>query len=167
MSSDFVGLLKKKPLNEASNDDDNEAPASPTLSNQSVDVMEQELRLQLPDTIKEPTSNFGYGYTGRGFVTQDTFWFYSCVLMHCVNTVAIRLNDIKSVRLIRDPSIVNTGSVSNLALAIDLTGSDGTDPLIITALMENIEVIAERLKFAVSNAKQKEVSQIHIEIFID
>jgi hypothetical protein len=48
-----------------------------------------------------------------------------------------------------------------LALAIDLASSSGTNdaqsPLIFTTLMDDIEVVAEKLKFAVSNAKASEV----------
>lgn len=29
-----------------------------------------------------------YGYSGRGYVTQNRLWFYSCTLMTCVNTVS-------------------------------------------------------------------------------
>lgn len=157
----FIGLLKKKPLHDPNEPKDLETPASPTVANNPVDSLEQEFSSQLPSAIKEPSSSYGYSYTGRGFITQETFWFYSCVLMNCVNTVAIRLRDIKTIRLIRDPSIANIGTSSNLALAIDLAGSSGTNdaqsPLIFTTLMDDIEVIAEKLKFAVSNAKSAEV----------
>lgn len=63
--------------------------------------------------------------------------------------------------MIRDPSITNIGTNSNLALAIDLASSSGINdeqsPLIFTTLMDDIEVVAEKLKFAVSNAKSSEV----------
>lgn len=169
----FIGLLKKKPSNDHSGSKDLllETPASPTVANNPVDSLEQEFNSQLPSAIKEPSSSYGYSYTGRGFITQETFWFYSCVLMNCVNTVAIRLCDIKTIRLIRDPSIANIGTSSNLALAIDLASSSGTNdaqsPLIFTTLMDDIEVIAEKLKFAVSNAKSAEVREGVITIFIN
>ncbi|KAL9548325.1 hypothetical protein MBANPS3_005731 [Mucor bainieri] len=156
----FIGLLKKKPLHDPNEPKDLETPASPTVANNPVDALEQEFSSQLPAAIKEPASSYGYSYTGRGFITQETFWFYSCVLMNCVNTVAIRLCDIKTIRLIRDPSVANIGTSSNLALAIDLASSSGTNdaqsPLIFTTLMDDIEVVAEKLKFAVSNAKSAE-----------
>ncbi|CEP12823.1 hypothetical protein [Parasitella parasitica] len=157
----FIGLLKKKPLTDQNGQKDLETPTSPTITNNTVvDSSEQEFNSQLPSAIKEPSSSYGYSYTGRGFITQETFWFYSCVLMNCVNTVAIRLCDIKAIRLIRDPSVANIGTSSNLALAIDLAASSGTHeaqtPLIFTTLMEDIEVVAEKLKFAVSNAKSAE-----------
>jgi hypothetical protein len=62
-------------------------PASPTVASNPVDGLEQEFTAQLPSVVKDPSSNYGYSYTGRGFITQETFWFYSCVLMTCVNTV--------------------------------------------------------------------------------
>lgn len=112
------------------------------------------MKSKLSLEVRDPASIYGYAYTGHGFVTQETFWFYSCILMHCVNTIAIRLRDIKAVRLIRDASIPNTGTHSNLALAIDLV-TESSEPLIITALMEDMEVVAEKLKFAVANAKHE------------
>jgi hypothetical protein len=122
--------------------------------------MEQELQHQLMQNVKPPTSDFGYSYTGRAFVTQETFWLYSCVMMTCVNTVAVRLKDITNIRLIRDPSITNTGKQSNIALAIDLKQDDvspNRDPLMLVTLMDDVEVVAEKLRIAVENAKSPEV----------
>lgn len=159
----FIGLLKKKPSNETvSPNEPVEMPLSPTSATSPVDTLEQEFNVKLASDAKDPSSTYGYSYTGRGFITQETFWFYSCVLMTCVNTVAIRLRDIKTIRLIRDPSITNIGTSSNLALAIDLVSSSENEkhqgPLIFTTLMDDIEVVAEKLKFAVSNAKRTEVN---------
>ncbi|KAG0170006.1 SNF1-interacting protein [Apophysomyces sp. BC1015] len=153
----FIGLLKKKPLQDNVDPKAPEIPASPSTTS-PVDTLEQEFSAHLADSVKAAKSEFGYSYTGRGFITQETFWFYSCVLMTCVNTVAIRLKDIKSIRLIRDPSINSTGNKSNIALAIDLasTNNDSQSPLILTTLMDDIEVIAEKLRFAVDNAKNSE-----------
>ncbi|KAG1312791.1 hypothetical protein G6F64_002745 [Rhizopus arrhizus] len=156
----FIGLLKKKPSKKV--DSLPELPLSPTTANHSTDQLEQELSSQLPINIKEPSSTFGYSYTGKGYITQDTFWFYSCIVLNCVNTVAVRLSDIKSVRVIRDSSIQNDGTNSNLALAIDLIrtqhGSD--EPLIFTSLMDNVEVLAEKLKFAIENAKSSKSASL-------
>ncbi|GAA5803830.1 hypothetical protein EDC94DRAFT_536683 [Helicostylum pulchrum] len=164
--SAFIGLLKKKPLHDTHEISEPEVPPSPTVASNQTDNLEHEFVSQLTSTVKDPSSNYGYSYTGRGFITQETFWFYSCVLMTCVNTVAIRLRDIKTIRLIRDPSVTNIGTSSNLALAIDLAGSCGTNdaqsPLIFTTLMDDIEVVAEKLKFAVSNAKQTEPEALQI-----
>lgn len=34
-----------------------------------------------------PTDNISYGYSGTAYITQTSFWFYSCTLMTCVNMV--------------------------------------------------------------------------------
>ena len=80
--------MKKKPLHDPNSHSDGEAPASPTVANNPVDHLEQEFIAQLPSVIQDPSSKYGYAYTGRGFITQETFWFYSCVMMTCVNTVS-------------------------------------------------------------------------------
>ncbi|CEI87900.1 hypothetical protein RMCBS344292_02305 [Rhizopus microsporus] len=126
---------------------------SPTAPNPSVDQLEQELNAQLPTTVKEPVSTFGYSYTGKGFITQETFWFYSCMMMNCVNTVAIRLTDIKAVRIIRDTSIANDGTNSNRVLVIDLDHTVSEEPLVFIPLMDDVEVLREKLQFAIENAK--------------
>ncbi|KAL0094082.1 hypothetical protein F4703DRAFT_1924803 [Phycomyces blakesleeanus] len=152
----FTGLLKKKPSalpEEPADIKELECPISPL----PMDSLEQEFNTHLTDSVKKPTSDFGFAYTGRAFITQETFWFYSCVLMTCVNTVAVRLKDISGIRLVRDPSLVNVGTSSHIAIAIDLAQStsclDNQGPLIITALLDDIEVVSERLRFAVDNAK--------------
>lgn len=161
---------------------------SPTTPTTPADTSEQELSAQLAGSAAPPTSEFGYSYTGRAFVTQDTFWFYSCVLMTCVNTVsfffgkgsfsflqsnqfdfpswlqvAVRLRDIKNIRLIRDQSASETigknGKPRNIVLAIDLVQSDQS-PLIISTLLDDIEVVAERLRIAVESAKGSSVSGV-------
>lgn len=74
--------------------------------------------------------------------------------------VAVRLRDIKSVRLVRDMSMKDTvtknGPAKNIALAIDL--NKGNEPLVITTLLNDVEVVMERLRFAVENAKTDDVS---------
>lgn len=62
-------------------------PSSPTVITHTVDQLEQELSSQIPTNIKEPTSTFGYVYTGKGYITQETFWFHSCIMLNCINTV--------------------------------------------------------------------------------
>lgn len=81
----FVGLLKKKPTKKI--EQLPEVPQSPTVVNQTVDQLEQEFTLQIPTNVKEPSSSFGYAYTGKGYITQETFWFHSCVMLNCINTV--------------------------------------------------------------------------------
>ncbi|KAI9027345.1 hypothetical protein CLU79DRAFT_833263 [Phycomyces nitens] len=155
----FTGLLKKKPApisEESVNTKELESPPSPS----PIEPLEQEFNAHLTDSVKKPNSDFGFAYTGRAFITQETFWFYSCVLMTCVNTVAVRLKDILAIRLVRDPSLVNVGTSSHIAIAIDLAQStsslDNQGPLIITGLLDDIEVISERLRFAVDNAKSRD-----------
>ncbi|KAI7900458.1 uncharacterized protein BX663DRAFT_517696 [Cokeromyces recurvatus] len=155
----FVGLLKKKPLHDPTDHKESETSSSPISANSPVDTLEQDFNSQLPSSVKEPLSNYGYAYTGCGYITQEAFWFYSCVMMNCVNTVAVRLCDIKSIRLVRDNSLQNIGTNSNIAIAIDLLSSNednNDEPLIFTTLMDDVEIIAEKLKFVVSNAKSSE-----------
>ncbi|CAO3599851.1 unnamed protein product [Absidia cylindrospora] len=165
----FICSLKKPPnasnkdMNTSKEDDDIDWPTSPIGSGSPLEQMEQNLQLELTQNVKPPTSEFGYSYTGRAFVTQETFWLYSCVLMTCVHTVAVRLKDIANIRLIRDPSITNTGKQSNIALAIDLKQdgvSPNREPLMLVTLMDDIEVVAEKLRIAVDNAKSNEPSPL-------
>ncbi|KAI8332635.1 hypothetical protein BC941DRAFT_474061 [Chlamydoabsidia padenii] len=158
----FICSLKKPPnssnrdKNTSKEEDDLNWPTSPIGSGSPLEQMEQELQHQLTQNVKPPTSEFGYSYTGRAFVTQETFWLYSCVMMTCVHTVAVRLKDINNIRLVRDPSITNTGKQSNIALAIDLKQDDISpkrEPLMLVTLMDDIEVVAEKLRIAVDNAK--------------
>lgn len=160
----FICSLKKppntSPKDKIKEDDDLDWPTSPIGSGSLLEQMEQELQHQLIQNVQPPTSDFGYSYTGRAFVTQETFWLYSCVMMTCVNTVAVRLKDITNIRLIRDPSITNTGKQSNIALAIDLKQDDvspNREPLMLVTLMDDVEVVAEKLRIAVDNAKSLEV----------
>ncbi|KAI9494450.1 hypothetical protein BDB00DRAFT_818072 [Zychaea mexicana] len=154
----FIGALKKKPVDEEQGDSSNDDVASPVTPTGFVDPLEQELSAQLSGSVQRPQSAFGYSYTGRAFITQETFWYYSCVLMSCVNTVAIPLKGIKTVRLIRDNSVADgvakNGKANNLALAIDL--AEGDEPLVLMTLLDDVEVVAERLRFAVENAKSSE-----------
>jgi hypothetical protein len=78
-------LLKKKPLNDPSEKKELEVPSSPILV--GTESLDPEFNSQLSAVVKDPSSHFGYAYTGRGYITQETFWFYSCVMMTCVNTV--------------------------------------------------------------------------------
>ncbi|KAI9301593.1 hypothetical protein BJ944DRAFT_252193 [Cunninghamella echinulata] len=175
----FICSLKKIP-NKNSNDtsilkdDDNiDWPTSPIGNGGPLEQIEQELQTQLNQSVKPPTSQFGYSYTGRAFITQEAFWFYSCVVMSCVNTVAVRLTDIKNIRLIRDPSITNTGKQSNIALAIDLREetqggvTSPREPLILMTLMDDVEVIAEKLRITVENAKQTEAMPCQLQTMYD
>lgn len=64
------------------------------------------------------------------------------------------------MRLVRDMSIKDTvtknGPAKNIALAIDL--NKGNEPLVITTLLNDVEAVMERLRFAVENAKSNDAS---------
>ena len=64
------------------------------------------------------------------------------------------------MRLVRDMSMKDTvtknGSAKNIALAIDL--NKGNEPLVITTLLSDVEMVMERLRFAVENAKTDDAS---------
>lgn len=92
----FICSLKKKPAQTFSSEEpDDQSDSQPSLSPTTPTVntfanLDQDLSEHLAGPIQSPASDFGYSYTGRAFVTQETFWFYSCVLMTCVNTVSKR-----------------------------------------------------------------------------
>ncbi|KAI9321723.1 hypothetical protein BX666DRAFT_2023819 [Dichotomocladium elegans] len=164
----FIGSLKKKPA--ASNEDgfDSSSSTSVPSGSPTVDTFDQELNMQLGDSLKKPISQFGYSYTGRAFITQETLWYYSCILMNCVNTVAVQLSDIKNVRLVRDPSVkdmvTKTGPAKNVALALDLEYQ--SEPIVISTLLNDVEVVLERLRLAVENSKIK-VQQLPVQVLYD
>lgn len=81
----FGGCLRKKPKHPVTREDIASIKSSSAWT--SADVFENQLIDQLVKVGVDPPSIYGYAYTGRGFVTQDTFWFYSCILMTCINTV--------------------------------------------------------------------------------
>lgn len=83
----FVGCLRKNPTSLAPNLKEIELSKS-TLQTPEAELYENELVDQLKQTGLTPPTQYGYGYSGRGFITQETFWFYSCVLMTCINTVS-------------------------------------------------------------------------------
>ncbi|KAL0140742.1 hypothetical protein V8B55DRAFT_1510080 [Mucor lusitanicus] len=131
----------------------------------SADIYEKELEHHLTKTGLKPPSDFGYAYSGRGFITQTTFWFYSCVLMTCINSVAVKLKDIDQVTIVKDASLARLVNETALAMNSDLvicitlvpnSRSDIKEPLILGTLMDDIETTAEKLRFAVSNAKKEE-----------
>ncbi|KAG0174817.1 SNF1-interacting protein [Apophysomyces sp. BC1021] len=107
-----------------------------------LDAFIGSLRKKAQDEDKSVVKH-GYSYTGRAFVTQSTFWFYSCIMITCINTVAIRLKDIKEVRLIPDP---NSTDVSKLLLALELPESEIKGPLVFSTLLDNVELMAQRLR---------------------
>ncbi|KAF7724746.1 SNF1-interacting protein [Apophysomyces ossiformis] len=117
-----------------------------------LDAFSGSLRKRAEDEEK-PVFSLGYGYPGQVFVTQHTFWFYSCVLISCINSVAIRLKDIKEVRLIADPE---EPEASKRLLALELPESEIKGPLIFNTLLDDVELVAQRLQALVNNAKAAE-----------
>lgn len=55
-----------------------------------TDSLDPEFDAQWTSSPKEPSSPLGFSYTGKGYITQCNFWFYSCVALNCVNTVSTR-----------------------------------------------------------------------------
>ncbi|KAI7892149.1 uncharacterized protein EV154DRAFT_419104 [Mucor mucedo] len=160
----FVGCLRKMPTgSEAPNMKEIELSKS-SLHSPDAELYEVELVKQLKQTGLTPPTRHGYAYSGRGFITQDTFWFYSCVLMTCINTVAIRLKDIEEIRVMKDTSLkpANHESFpanSDLVLSISLVSSTENDiqePIIIGTIMDDIDMVAEKLRVAVMDAKNNE-----------
>ncbi|CEP07785.1 hypothetical protein [Parasitella parasitica] len=160
----FVCCLRKQP--DIIHHDAKEAGAAKSkLNSPDTDTYEKELVQQLAQTGLQPPSDFGYAYTGRGFITQTTFWFYSCVLMTCINSVAVRLKDIDQVNVVKDQSLARLVNETALAMNSDLvititllsnSRSDIKEPLILGTLLEDVETTAEKLRFAVCNAKKGE-----------
>jgi hypothetical protein len=161
----FGCCLRSKPNDNIKTVKDIEFSKSSLIS-ASADLYESELVNQLSQNGLTPPSDFGYSYTGHGFVTQDTFWFYSSVLMSCINTVAIRLKDIDEIKVMRDASLTTFNDNSELSTKSDMVISINIvpdekgirrEPLIFGTLMNDIETTAEKLRFAVSNARNDEV----------
>ncbi|KAL9545535.1 hypothetical protein MBANPS3_007111 [Mucor bainieri] len=167
----FVCCLRKQPAVTAQYDntlDMDTDKSTTTTSSPSADMYEKELEHRLTQTGLKPPSDFGYAYTGRGFITQTTFWFYSCVLMTCINSVAVRLKDIDQVTIVKDASLARLVNETALAMNSDLvisitlvpnSRSDIKEPLILGTLMDDVETTAEKLRLAVSNAKKEDHMQ--------
>lgn len=73
--------------------------------------------------------------------------------------MAVRLTDIKGIRLIRDQSSVGSsvtkdGKPTNVVLAIDLV-EDNSEPIVLTTLLDQVDVVVERLRLAIDNAKSE------------
>ncbi|KAI8374045.1 hypothetical protein EDC96DRAFT_437703 [Choanephora cucurbitarum] len=163
----FVCCLRKKST-VSLKDQIKEIQMSKSIMNSPcADLYEDELihRLSRTDNL-DPPSEYGYAYTGRGFITQTTFWFYSCVLMTCIHSIAIQLKDIDEIKVIKDGSLGKPVHDTAMAMKSDMlisislvanTQSETKEPLIFGFMMDDVQVIAESLKMAVENAKSKEV----------
>lgn len=88
--------------------------------------------------------------------------------MTCINSVAVRLKDIDQVSIVKDKSLARLVNETALAMNSDLvititllpnSRSDIKEPLVLGTLMDDVETTAEKLRFAVSNAKNEEPMQ--------
>ncbi|KAI9321203.1 hypothetical protein BX666DRAFT_2023358 [Dichotomocladium elegans] len=139
----FIGLLRKKNRDIIENLN--------TFDSVSLDSFDQELNSQLCLLNTSPPSDFGYGYAGKAFITQHTLWFYSFSVIAFVNTVAVRLTSIKDIRVVTDHSTISS---RDHALIIDVeTNESDPVPIILSIADEDINTVAERLRFIVQNAK--------------
>ncbi|KAL0086490.1 hypothetical protein J3Q64DRAFT_1639096 [Phycomyces blakesleeanus] len=143
----FVCSLRKKPT-----ESDFKSPTSPTSP------VVNSLLSQITTAYQSSSSELGFAYTGRAFVTQETFWFYSTILMTCIHTVAVRLQDIKEVRVVKDLVLSseedNQNGFSCCALVIELV-DETKGPVTFSSIVSDIDSIANKLRFMVSNAKAK------------
>ncbi|KAI9246007.1 hypothetical protein EDC94DRAFT_529843 [Helicostylum pulchrum] len=164
----FGGCLRKKAARDTPTAQEIESAKS-SLNWPGADAYENQLVSQLSKAGLDSPSSFGYAYTGRGFITQDTLWFYSCILMSCINTVAILLKDIDEIKVVKDTSLSSLSTEaarsmnSDLVIAIYLVHNEKNeiqDPIIIGTMMDDIDMVAEKLRFAVKNAKNDEPMQI-------
>ncbi|KAI9265211.1 hypothetical protein BDA99DRAFT_604465 [Phascolomyces articulosus] len=102
-----------------------------------------------PPITSSPTGYTSeYGYSGRGYVTQNRLWFYHCSLMTCLNTVIIPLDSIKSIRLEKALSNASHGMLMFVE-----TKSAPPKTFCFGIWMEPAEVVGERLKMAIEAAK--------------
>lgn len=87
----FICCLRKNPsVSDMKEEISNTNPFKTTSAElYGTELNENEVFQQWSQTGIKPPSSFGHAYTGRGFITQDTFWFYSCVLLTCINTVSM------------------------------------------------------------------------------
>lgn len=155
----FVCCLRKPGVD--SPDKDIETSQS-TLNSACADVYEKEFVHQLKQIESTPPSNFGYAYTGTCYITQDTFWFYSNVMTTCINSVVVRLKDIEEIKVIKDESLKRLANDTALAMKSDMViyislvpnaRKEDKQPIILGTLMEDIDLVAEKLQYAVKNAK--------------
>ncbi|KAG2234954.1 hypothetical protein INT48_005108 [Thamnidium elegans] len=144
----FGGCLRKKATRDTLTAQEIESAKS-SLNWPGADAYENQLVNQLSKAGLDSPSSFGYAYTGRGFITQDTFWFYSCILMSCINTVAIRLKDIDEIKVVKDASLSSLSTEatrsmnSDLVIAIYLLRNEKNEiqkPIIIGTMMDDIDM---------------------------
>ncbi|KAI7870123.1 hypothetical protein BDF14DRAFT_144215 [Spinellus fusiger] len=109
-------------------------------------------------TVAEESSlsSYGLAYTGRLFITQENIWFYSSMLVTCINTIALPLKDIKEVRIANDISTMSLTTASmkatNPVLIIELT-DENESPIVFDPVTDSIGAILDIIMFMVSNSK--------------
>ncbi|KAI9302210.1 hypothetical protein BJ944DRAFT_242579 [Cunninghamella echinulata] len=82
-----------------------------------------------------------YKYSGYGYITQETLWFYSNLSINCINTIALKLKNIEIVETMSDSGF-------NIRLIDDTNTS-----LHFSVQIEDVEAIVEKLRFLIYNAK--------------
>ncbi|KAI8380980.1 uncharacterized protein BYT42DRAFT_643857 [Radiomyces spectabilis] len=103
----------------------------------------------------------GYAYSGQLFLTADALYFYSCVVMHSVHSVVVRFTDIADVRLAEEKE-ASCNTVESV-VAIDLVeGYSGSlaSPLLLSCRTQGPEMVVEKLRFLLNNAKSSEPMQL-------
>ncbi|KAG0165898.1 SNF1-interacting protein [Apophysomyces sp. BC1015] len=98
-----------------------------------------------------------YGYSGYVYVTQTNLWFYSCMMMTCLNMLVLPLDKIKSIRLERALSATSQG----MLMFID-TKSQSSQTFCFGLWLESAELIGERLRTAVEVAKNSEKIELQV-----
>ncbi|KAL9552880.1 hypothetical protein MBANPS3_003554 [Mucor bainieri] len=91
-----------------------------------------------------------YGYHGTAYLTQGNLWFYSCTLMTCVNMIVIPLRKIHSV------TVENTAHSNGMLMLIEANVAEQTQLIRFGLWLENADVVAEKLKQAVSSAASQD-----------
>ncbi|KAI8976095.1 hypothetical protein BDB01DRAFT_853390 [Pilobolus umbonatus] len=158
----FSCSLRKKPstLGEISIENSKSVISCPI-----ADIYENELAVTLSQCQFQSPSQYGYAYAGHGFITQNTLWFYSCVSMTCIHSIAIHLKDIEHIEMIRDTSIEKfyekdsrfMSDNKNLCMAISISFASAHDkpkePIILSNFVEDVEMVVEKLRLGVYRAK--------------
>ncbi|KAK4513061.1 Glutaredoxin [Mucor velutinosus] len=98
------------------------------------------------DAITTTGKSTTYGYHGTAYLTRRNLWFYSCTLMTCVNMIVIPLHKVHSV------TIENTAHSNGMLMLIEANVSEQKQIIRFGLWLESADVIAEKLKQAVSNA---------------
>ncbi|KAL0075818.1 hypothetical protein J3Q64DRAFT_1370407 [Phycomyces blakesleeanus] len=93
----------------------------------------------------------GFGYNGYCYVTQKNLWFYSCIMMTCVNTLVIPLDDIKFIQFDRASSATSHMFIETTSLS---------QRHCFGLWLESAEKIGEELRLIVETAKSPGETQL-------